>query len=120
MPSTDALHAVARRLDERAAQLARDIAAAEARADDGAREVGDRKDEADANVRRLVGDAELERDLAELRAIAGARERIEAGSYGRCSDCGEPIGQDRLLAQPTAARCTACQSEVERRERQAR
>ena len=120
MPSTDPLQAVARRLQERAEQLALEIAAAEARADGGAREVSDRKDEAEASLRSVVDDAGIERDLAELRAIAGARERIEAGSYGRCTDCGEPIGLDRLLAQPTAARCTACQSGAERRERQAR
>jgi len=119
MSSTDPLQAVARRLQERAEQLALEIAAAEAR-DDGTREVSDRKDEAEASLRSVVDDAGIERDLTELRAIASARERIEAGSYGRCTDCGEPIGLDRLLAQPTAARCTACQSEAERRERQAR
>jgi RNA polymerase-binding transcription factor DksA len=42
-----------------------------------------------------------------------ALARIAEGSYGTCSDCGEPIGGPRLNAQPTAERCIACQQKLE-------
>jgi RNA polymerase-binding transcription factor DksA len=38
---------------------------------------------------------------------------MDTGTYGRCVDCGEPIGWQRLQAVPAAARCVACQSKVE-------
>ena len=81
--------------------------------DAGEAEVNDRKDQADAASRAVIGSAEVERDLAELREIAGARERIAAGHYGECVACGTAIDQRRLQAQPAASRCIACQSEAE-------
>lgn len=57
--------------------------------------------------------SEIERETAEQVAVAQALERIEAGSYGVCMACGEPIGFERLLAHPTAMRCLACQSRSE-------
>ncbi|HTW19570.1 MAG TPA: TraR/DksA family transcriptional regulator [Mycobacteriales bacterium] len=41
-----------------------------------------------------------------LRALA----KVADGSYGRCDDCGGPIGEARLDALPTAVRCVSCQS----------
>jgi RNA polymerase-binding transcription factor DksA len=61
-----------------------------------------------------VQQAEIERDLAEVRDISAALERIAAGNYGACIDCGVAIDPARLLAWPTARRCTACQGENER------
>lgn len=40
------------------------------------------------------------------RAVKGALERIEAGTYGVCSVGGEAIQSDRLDADPAAATCT--------------
>jgi DnaK suppressor protein len=40
--------------------------------------------------------------LGEIEAALG---RIEAGTYGRCSVCGRPIGEERLLAVPYATLC---------------
>ena len=57
--------------------------------------------------------SEIERETAEQLAVERALERIEAGSYGICMSCGEPIGFERLLAHPTAMRCLACQSRSE-------
>ena len=34
-----------------------------------------------------------------------ALSRLEAGRYGRCERCGQPIGADRLAARPTALTC---------------
>lgn len=77
-------------------------------------DVADRKDEAEARERAAVDDAQLERDLAELREVTSALARLDAGTYGDCEACGEPIPLKRLLARPEAARCAACQAARER------
>jgi DnaK suppressor protein len=61
-----------------------------------------------------VHHAEIERDTAELNDIASAMERIAAGTYGFCTECGERIVDARLSVWPTAKRCTPCQRQVER------
>jgi DnaK suppressor protein len=76
--------------------------------------VFDRKDQADLAMLAGVDDAELARDLAEVREVRAALERLEAGRYGECLDCGEPIGRVRLAVQPAAARCMTCQAAFER------
>ena len=47
-------------------------------------------------------------DLDEIRRIDAALDRIEAGSYGTCAKCGDPISVERLQAVPTAALCRNC------------
>jgi RNA polymerase-binding transcription factor DksA len=54
-----------------------------------------------------------EQRLAAERSIA----RFRDGSYGRCVDCGDHIGRERLRALPAAARCIRCQERIERPER---
>jgi RNA polymerase-binding transcription factor DksA len=44
---------------------------------------------------------------AELEAVDAALERLDDGSYGQCVVCGEPVGDDRLAADPLALRCAA-------------
>lgn len=51
-------------------------------------------------------------EFRELQAIDAALARIEAGTYGICMECGEPIEPERLEALPTATRCIHC-AEVE-------
>jgi DnaK suppressor protein len=51
-----------------------------------------------------------EHETAELGDIDAALERIQAGTYGICSDCGVSIPPARLNAYPTAKRCVDCQS----------
>ena len=46
--------------------------------------------------------------LEELQAIEAALDRIEAGSFGTCAKCGEPISPERLKAVPHAALCEEC------------
>ena len=55
------------------------------------------------------------RDVEELRAIESAQARLADGTFGICTDCGDPIARERLRAYPAAKCCTACQNEVERR-----
>ena len=54
-----------------------------------------------------------ERETAELDAIDAALARIEAGSYGLCTDCGATIPAARLQASPEAWRCIPCQEKAE-------
>lgn len=44
----------------------------------------------------------------EILEINGTLWRIENGTYGVCSACGEPIANERLAALPTASRCVNC------------
>ncbi|MBS0432976.1 MAG: TraR/DksA C4-type zinc finger protein [Proteobacteria bacterium] len=53
--------------------------------------------------------AVINQDTADMRDIRAARERLSAGTYGICTDCGEAIAYQRLLAYPTAKRCIHCQ-----------
>ena len=52
-------------------------------------------------------------ESAELDQIEAALQRIEAGTYGRCIDCGVQIPAARLHAAPEAARCVPCQEKTE-------
>ena len=45
---------------------------------------------------------------ARLSALAAASDRIRTGVYGDCSQCGQPISFDRLMAFPTAVACVSC------------
>ena len=70
-------------------------------------------DSADESVADLLSDldnAEVARDVREIRALEAARRRIDEGSYGTCADCGADIGLARLRAYPAAERCVACQN----------
>ncbi|MCA8201955.1 TraR/DksA family transcriptional regulator [Burkholderia sp. AU33545] len=75
----------------------------------------DEGDEANADLFVDMDHALIGMKLAELRAIGRAQQRIRDGSYGECIDCDAPVGYERLLARPTAERCTHCQSLYERR-----
>lgn len=53
--------------------------------------------------------------LATLTRIDDALERIEAGTYGVCVECGRAIARERLEALPYAERCIACSRRAEAR-----
>ena len=55
-----------------------------------------------ANDRRLLG------------LIDESLTRIEAGEYGHCVNCGEPVPEKRLEAVPWARYCVKCQDLQER------
>jgi RNA polymerase-binding protein DksA len=63
---------------------------------------------ADLNV------AMVDRHVHQLRDIEAARQRIGAGHFGICIDCGTEVDFDRLMAYPTAKRCLRCQQQRER------
>jgi DnaK suppressor protein len=45
-----------------------------------------------------------------LTAIDAALGRLDAGDYGYCERCGQPIPAERLAARPTATQCVTCAS----------
>lgn len=55
-----------------------------------------------------------ERNILFLKKVEAAKQKILAGEYGLCEDCGVEISQKRLLARPTACLCIGCQEEKER------
>jgi RNA polymerase-binding protein DksA len=80
--------------------------------------------EQEAVVRSLMAQIDaysiLERELAERLAdraraaiteIDDALARLEAGTYGSCGSCGDPIAVERLEAIPHAGSCVACPDE---------
>ncbi|WP_370619246.1 TraR/DksA family transcriptional regulator [Mumia sp. Pv 4-285] len=75
-------------------------------------------DQADVGSNSLERDAEMSlvanhRDL--LLQVEKALSRIDAGTYGNCENCGEPIGKMRLMAFPRATLCMTCKQREERR-----
>jgi RNA polymerase-binding protein DksA len=43
-----------------------------------------------------------------LAEIDAASTRLDAGTFGTCERCGEPIGDARLEARPVARTCIRC------------
>lgn len=48
-----------------------------------------------------------------LQDINDALERMKAGTYGICENCGEPIPEKRLRAMPEARYCIQCQTKAD-------
>jgi len=49
----------------------------------------------------------------ELDQVNQALARLDAGEYGECTSCGEPIAEARIKALPYATLCIQCAEEVE-------
>lgn len=52
---------------------------------------------------------EVQRKRAGLGLIEAAQDRIAAGTYGVCDDCGSAIPAERLEIMPTTKHCVQCQ-----------
>jgi DnaK suppressor protein len=66
-----------------------------------------------------VENAELNVTMVEmltgaLHAVESALDRLDAGTYGWCQECGGRIRDGRLRAMPFAVRCRDCETERER------
>jgi DnaK suppressor protein len=51
-------------------------------------------------------------EIALLRDIQEALRRLEAGTFGICQECSEPISAKRLEAVPWAKFCLPCQERM--------
>jgi len=49
-----------------------------------------------------------------LEEVSEAMLRLEAGSFGSCQVCGQPIPPRRLERVPTARTCVRCQEKLEK------
>ena len=49
------------------------------------------------------------------RGLLRALQRIEAGTYGKCTSCDAEIQLARLKAKPSVSLCTKCQEDKEKR-----
>jgi DnaK suppressor protein len=83
---------------------------------DGGDGAGD--DQADTGAKAFERDQEMTllanaRDM--LFQTRHALDRIDAGTYGTCENCGGPIGKARLQAFPRATLCVGCKQRQERR-----
>ncbi|MER6674254.1 TraR/DksA C4-type zinc finger protein [Streptomyces sp. NPDC000983] len=75
-------------------------------------------DQADTGTKNITREHELA--LAAnaqemLTQTERALERLDAGTYGLCENCGNPIGKARMQAFPRATLCVECKQKQERR-----
>jgi len=92
-----------RELTEGVAELKRDVRTRSdvARAPDVLDGVDEHRDDLDLALLQMR--AEM------LERIDTALRRLDAGTYGVCVDCDQPIASERLRALPFAARCRSCE-----------
>ena len=78
---------------------------------DGIQDIGDEA----ANIyNKQVLLSLTESERMRLQEMDEALDRIEAGTYGICEECGEPIGLKRLEVRPVAKYCVPCLSKMEK------
>ncbi|MFD8871204.1 TraR/DksA family transcriptional regulator [Streptomyces sp. NPDC059590] len=75
-------------------------------------------DQADTGTKNITREHELAlagnaREM--LHQTERAVERLDAGTYGLCENCGNPIGKARMQAFPRATLCVECKQRQERR-----
>jgi DnaK suppressor protein len=75
-------------------------------------------DQADTGSKNITRESELAlagnaREM--LLQTERALERLGAGTYGLCENCGKPIGKARMQAFPRATLCVECKQRQERR-----
>jgi DnaK suppressor protein len=74
-------------------------------------------DQADAGAKTAEREHEISvaaNARASLRQAEHALEQLDAGTYGMCEECGNPIGKLRLQARPRATLCMTCQEKQDR------
>ena len=80
------------------------------------REIGDIFDDADLEQSREFNLLLSARDRNKIKQIESAMLRIEAGEFGNCEDCEDPIPIGRLKVLPFATLCVKCKSKQESNE----
>lgn len=57
----------------------------------------------------------LDRLEGQRNQVDQALQRLDDGTYGQCTNCGQQIAPGRLKAMPQASLCIECQERMERR-----
>jgi DnaK suppressor protein len=82
----------------------------------------DAAESSDADIQEDIELALIQMKAETLSKIDEALVRLEKGTFGLCTECGEEISERRLRALPFALRCKDCEEAreiAEQRERQA-
>jgi len=77
-------------------------------------ELPDINDDASRAVNRRLMLEISDKNHNTLVQIAEALERITAGDYGQCTECGEDIPEKRLELLPFALHCVKCKERMEK------
>ncbi|MGV9285098.1 TraR/DksA family transcriptional regulator [Streptomyces sp. NPDC003730] len=75
-------------------------------------------DEADTGSKNITREHELALAATAREVLSQterALDRLDAGTYGLCENCGNPIGKARMQAFPRATLCVECKQKQERR-----
>lgn len=75
---------------------------------------GDSSDEALAVTLGDLSAARLDHEVRQLRELEAAMRRMKEEDFGDCVECGAAIPAARLIANPAATRCIACQEAHEK------
>lgn len=70
----------------------------------------DGDDATQRDAEREVDLDRTDRDAVALADVDAALQRLAAGGYGLCADCGDAIAPARLQLAPQARRCLACEA----------
>lgn len=81
-------------------------------------DLADEADLANQAINQQVTFRMREREVAKLKRINAALERIEEGTYGFCVESGDEIEEKRLENQPWTEYCLEVAEELERAESQ--
>lgn len=76
-------------------------------------QVQDPGDQALTSTMEALKGSFQETEREEYDRIVRALAKIEEGTYGLCSDCGQEISEKRLKSNPNVARCLVCQEVFE-------
>nr|WP_324609598.1 TraR/DksA family transcriptional regulator [Streptomyces sp. NRRL S-340] len=107
-------------LESEMERLSTEISASEAALAGLMRDSGDGAgdDQADTGTKNITREHELAlaaNARETLTQTERALDRLEAGTYGVCENCGNPIGKARMQAFPRATLCVECKQKQERR-----
>ncbi len=106
------------KLQARAEELRREIAATMQKQGNGAGSLPRHGDETDddavADLEKGLDAAAAARESKELREVERAIERLHSPDFGSCEDCDADIPVARLQVSLTATRCIGCQTRYEK------
>lgn len=72
-------------------------------------QVQDPADQAITSTMELLQSSLQDSELSRYQRIVRAIAKIDDGTYGICTDCGNDISEKRLVSFPDASRCIVCE-----------
>ena len=76
-------------------------------------QVQDQADQALSSAFETLKSSLHNNEYEEYKMIEKALEMVDAGTYGKCVECQQPISEKRLQSYPNATRCLPCQEVAE-------